>query len=122
MLRVWATLTQEATLDGAIARGTKMGFLKLLTASGNTAGAGGRRRSSAASGALGRFVFAHLRILGNVLDLLLRDATATRGSCTRPAPGRWRAWWTPCSSRSTASRRAPSRTHGQGTESFARWR
>ena len=59
-----------------------MGFLKLLTASGNTAGAGGRRRSSAASGALGRFVFAHLRILDNVLDLLLRDGP----SSTNPAP------------------------------------
>ena len=90
MLRVWATLAQEpAALDGAITRGTKMGFLKFLTASGNTAaGTGGRRRSSAASGAAGRFVFSHLKILDNVMDLLLRDdARQLHVACAKSLEG-----------------------------------
>ena len=89
MQRVWAALANDATLDGAIMRGTKMGFLKFLTASGNTATeTGGRRRSSAASGAVGRFVFSHLRLLDNVLELLLRaDARQLHAACANSLEG-----------------------------------
>ena len=86
MLRVWHTLAPEAALDGAMLRGTQLGFFKFLTASGNAAG--GRRRSSAASGAVGRFVFSHLRILDNVLELLLRDdARQLHEACARTLEG-----------------------------------
>ena len=72
MLRVWRTLAPEQALNATIQRGVKKSFLKFLTASGNTDTGSARRRSSAASGAVGRFVFSHLRINDNVLDLLLR--------------------------------------------------
>ena len=75
MLRVWRVLALEDTLGSAIQRGTTLGFIKFLTASGNTGGA--RRRSSAGAGAQGRYVFSHLRILDNVLELLLRCARPT---------------------------------------------
>ena len=73
--RVWGVLAVAGALDGAIERAVRAGFLKYLTASGNTGGsaAGQRRRSSAAGGAAGRFVFSHLRIQDNVLELLLTD-------------------------------------------------
>ena len=71
--RVWGVLAVAGALDGTIQRAVRAGFLKYLTASGNSGGsaAGQRRRSSAAGGAVGRFVFSHLRILDNVLELLL---------------------------------------------------
>ena len=77
---VWGVLGVAGGLDGTIQRAVRAGFLKYLTASGNTGGsaAGQRRRSSAAGGAVGRFVFFHLRILDKC-------------ACTE----RWRPPWHP---------------------------
>ena len=62
---------------------------RYLTATGNTADAEmHRRRSSAAFGASGRFVFMHLRIQDGVLDLLNRDdARRLHEACAKTLEG-----------------------------------